>query len=183
MKRFLLICAILVLVVGCVPPWIKTGGLYVSPDQNVSVDLPEGWMRLNTKDYMLITRDGVLLEYILIERINVQDDLKYTKKKFRKGMLPQELAEVITDNIKLNQDVLNLKVTSNKPSKIAGHKGFKVVLTYRDKNKLEYKSIYYGFMEDEWFYGIRYDAPQRHYYKKHLKTFAKVLGSLKLANN
>ena len=183
MKRYLLLCAIIVLIVGCVPPWVRTGGFHVAPAQNMSMELPDGWMRLNTDEYMLITRDGIMLQYILVERINVQDELKHTKKKFRKGMLPQEQAKVITDNISSGQDVMNLKVRSNKPAKIAGHKGFKVVLTYRDKNKLAYKSIYYGFMEGDWFYGVRYDAPQRHYYKKHVKTFAKVVGSLKLAEN
>ena len=182
MKRYLLIIAVVVLITGCLP-WARTGGLHVAPAQGISVDLPDGWMRLNTDDYLLVTRDGVLLEYIMVERIHVEDELTHTKKKFRTGMLSQEQAGVITDNISSNQDVMNFKVISNKPAKIAGHKGFKVVFTYRDTNKLKYKSIYYGFMEGELFYGVRYDAPLRHYYKKHLKTFAKVLGSLKLVKN
>ena len=63
------------------------------------MDLPDGWMRWNTRDYFLITRDGVDLQYIMVEKINVKDTLKHTKKKFRKGMLPSEAAEVILDNI------------------------------------------------------------------------------------
>jgi len=56
-----------------------------------------------------------------------------------------------------------------------------MTFTYKDKRGLEYKSLYYGFMKGEWFYGIRYNAPQRHYYEKELKTFRKFVESLRVA--
>ena len=181
MKRSLLICVILVFVAGCVP-WIRTGGLYSAPAQNVVVELPDGWMRLNSNDYLLITRDGVMLEFILIEKIFVDDALKHTKKKFRRGMLPQELAEVILDNIGSNQNNLKLNVISNVPQKISGHSGFKATFTFNNKDGLKYKSIYHGFMSGDYFYGIRYNASQRHYYARELETFKRVVASLKLSS-
>jgi hypothetical protein len=168
---------------GCIGlPWVKTDGPYVAPPQNVSVELPKGWMRHNSKKHLLVTRDGPRLQYILVERIHVDAKLKHTKKKFRKGMLPQELAEVIIDHCSANENVLNFKVKSNKPTKINGHSGFRLLFTYKDGDDLKYKSLYYGFMEQEWFYGIRYNAPERYYYDKELKTFKEVLASLELAN-
>jgi len=181
MKRSFLICVIIVFVAGCVP-WIRTGGLYSAPAQNVTVELPDGWMRLNSDDYLLITRDGVMLEYILIEKIYIEDNLRHTKKKFRRGMLPQELAEVILDNIGSNQNNLKIKVISNVPQKISGHSGFKAIFTFNNKDGLKYKSIYSGFMSGDYFYGVRYNASHRHYFARELETFKRVVASLKLSS-
>ena len=139
-------------------------------------------MRLNSDDYLLITRDGVMLEYIIIEKIYVEDNLRHTKKKFRRGMLPQELAEVILDNIDSNQKNLKFKVISNIPQKIGGHSGFKAIFTFNNEGGLKYKSIYYGFMSGDYFYGIRYNASQRHYFARELETFKHVVASLRLSS-
>ena len=179
MRRFLLLSAILILVVACVP-WVITGGPYVSPRQNISVELPEGWMRENTDEYLFITRDGPRLQYIMVETIHVDAELKHTKKKFRRKMLPQELAEVIIDQTNSNQEVLNFKVKLNKPTKIKGNPGFKLLYTYKDKDGLRFKCLYYGFLKGEWFYGIGYNAPSRYYFKKELEAFKKVLKSFQL---
>jgi hypothetical protein len=182
MKRLLLLCVIITLIAGCFSlPWVKTEvGSYAVPAQHVSAELPGGWMRLNTDDCLFITKDGPMLEYIMVQRIQCNSELKHTKKKFRPGMLPNEVADIIIDNNRLNEDVLNLKVESNRPAKIDGHSGFELTFTYKDSDGLEYKSLYYGFLEGEWFYGIRYNAPQRHYYQKEIKTFEKFLGTLKV---
>ena len=46
---------------GCVTlPWQPTAGLYSSPAENFAVELPQGWMRLNSNEDLLITRDGTV---------------------------------------------------------------------------------------------------------------------------
>src|SRR5512133_1580370 len=92
-KNVLLLIVCMFLLNGCAP-WVRTGGPYEATRENVALDLPDGWMRLNNDDYLLLTRDGVLLQSILVQNINVKDSLKHTKKKFRKGMLPLEASEV-----------------------------------------------------------------------------------------
>jgi hypothetical protein len=177
MKRYLLI--VLLFVVGCAA-WVKVGGLYQSKPHNFSAELPNGWMRLNTRDRLHITRDGVLLQNIMIERLNIEKPLEHTKKKFSKDMLPQEVAEVVLDNISSDQTVLNFEVEENIPARISGFPGFKVVFTYKNKDGLRLKSISYGFVTNEWFYGIRYTAAHRYYFDKDLKTFERVFESFKL---
>lgn len=178
MRRFFLYLILLFL--SSCAPWIRTGGPYTATAQNVVVNLPDGWMRLNTDEFLFVTRDGENLQYVIVQNIHVDDELKHTKKKFRKGMLPLEAAEVIIDNISSNQDVLNLEVKENKAAKLCGHPAFRAVLTYKNRDGLKIKSIYYGFMEGEWFYGIRYAAPQRYFFEKDIKNFEKVAASLKL---
>lgn len=177
MKRFLLI--LLLFVAGCAP-WAKVGGLYTSKPHNFSVELPAGWMKFNTRERLYTTRDGVLLQNIIIERLNIEKPLEHTKKKFSKDMLPQEVAEVILDNISSDQTVLNFEVIENIPARISGFPGFKVVFTYKNKDGLRLKSILYGFIDNEWFYGIRYTAALRYYFDKDRKTFEKVFESFRL---
>lgn len=180
MKRPLLLLAIFLLLLGGCAPWYPTGGPYQAKPQNVSLDLPSGWMRQNRRDILLVTRDGALLQNILVETIHVRDSLKFTKKKFAQGMLPQEQSEIILDNMTSNQDFRNLKVLENKPAKVAGIPGFRLLLSFEDEDGLAYRRIYYGFMEGEWFYGIRFTAPRRHYFDRDRKKFEKSVASLKL---
>ena len=51
-------------IAGCVTgPWSQVGGLFNPTPLNFSVDLPQGWMKSNaSKDLLLITRDGMLLQ-------------------------------------------------------------------------------------------------------------------------
>ena len=177
MKKILLI--ILALTMGCAP-WVQVGGLYKTESRNFSVELPKGWMQWNKGDDLLITRDGVLLQNIQIIRLNIEEPLKHTKKKFSKDMLPQEAAEVILDNIASDQAVLNFELVENNPIKISGIPGFRAVYTYKNKDGLKIKSIYCGLITDKWFYGLSYNAAQRYYFDKDIQTFEKVVESFKL---
>lgn len=177
MRRVLLI--VFLIITGCAP-WMKVGGLYTSKPHSLSVELPNGWMRFNTRKCLYITRDGVLLQNIIIERLNAEKVLKHTKKKFAKGMLPQEAAGIVLDSISSDPRVLNFEVMENVPARISGFPGFRVVFTYKNKGGLRLKSIFYGFIADEWFYSIQYTAALRYYFDKDFGTFKKVLESLKL---
>lgn len=179
MKRYGVIFLIFVLMAGCAP-WTQVGGLYRNESDNFIVDLPQGWMKLNQEKYLLITRDGVLLQNIQILRHKIEEPLKYTKKKFSKEMLPQEASEIILDDIATNPNHLNVAVVENIPVTISGMPGFKTTYTFKNKDGLTLKSIYCGFIAGDWFYGINYNAPQRYYFDKDLKTFEKVVESFRL---
>ena len=176
-KRFLLV--ILIFLAGCAP-WMKVGGAYKDTESNFSVELPQGWMRLNTTKYLLITRDGPILQRIIIERDNIDEPLKYTKKKLHENMLPQEVAEVIIDDISSSGALLNFDLIENVPVTICGRSGFKIVFTHKNREGLNFKSIHSGFMARKYVYSIRYTAPIRHYFQKDIDTFEKVLGSFEL---
>lgn len=178
-KKILLSILAFLVLSGCAQ-WVRTGGPYVSQTRNIKVVLPEGWMRLNTDEFIYLTRDGSLLQNILIEAFQVDETLKHTKKKLRRGMLPIEASEVIIDNIGSDQNITALKVKENKSARLNGRQGFRAVLEYKNQDGLRIKTVYYGIMQGEWFYGIRYTAPERHYFDKDIKTFEKVVGSIKL---
>jgi hypothetical protein len=133
----------------------------------------------NTK-YLLVTRDGVLLQNIIINRFDIGEELAYSKKKFRQDMLPHEQAELMADNFSANPDVLNFKLLENRPMSISGHKGFRLVFTFKNKDGLRLKSIYNGFMIDNWFYFIRFNAAARFYFDRDVGEFEKAFSSFKL---
>jgi len=178
-----LLLTTLLVATGCATaPWVPAGGAYASSADHYTIDLPQGWMRWTQDEdgRLVVTRDGVLLQLIMIERLRVGESLKHTKKKLAKGMMPQEVAEVLLDNFGSNKDISGVEVKDNRPITISGKPGFWTVFTYKTKDDLRLRVVYCGVLDGEWFYGIRYAAPQRHYFDKDLKTFETVLRSFRL---
>ncbi len=169
---------LLLLPLAACAPWAQAGGVYRTTAY--TTELPAGWMRSNTVDYLLITRDGLFLQYITIVERDVDAAFKYTKKTLRRGMMPQEAAEVLLDDLALNTNFTNLDVQENRPAKVSGAPGFKAVFVYKDADGLRYKTAYYGVVKGDRFYGIRYTAPARHYFEADLRTFESVVASLQL---
>src|SRR5438309_10105825 len=66
------------------------------------LDLPQGWMRANQEVTVVATRDGPMLQVITVERRQVGKPLRHTKKTVIAGMMPQEAAEVIADDLVSN---------------------------------------------------------------------------------
>ena len=166
---------------GCVSvPWQPAAGVYTSPGENFAVELPQGWMRLNAKEDLLVTRDGILLQHMVVERAPVDQPLKSTKKTLARGMQPQAVAEVIIDNFMSSERMLDVKVQENRPVQVAQYRGFRLVYTHRDKSGLRFKTVLHGFLAGDVFYSIRYTAAERYYFAKDLPTFEHVLASFRL---
>ena len=169
---------------GCVTvPWHPTSGPYTSESDHFAVDLPKGWMRLNSEHDLLITRDGLLLQHVLIERGRVDQPLKNTKKVITRDMQPQALAEVILDNIMSSERTLDVKVKENRPVQIGRQRGFRLVYSHRDKNGLRSRTVLLGFLNGADFYLLRYTAAERYYFAKDLSTFEQMVASFKLVRS
>ena len=108
---------------GCAP-WVQVEGPYRMDSQAYEVSLPAGWRRATTvSDSLLLTRDGVGLQYIRIERVGVDNELTHTKKKFAERMSPQDVAEVELDEVRSDQGMRNFELVENTPSQVAGFPG------------------------------------------------------------
>lgn len=181
MKKLILLLLFTMLLSSCAP-WTRMGGNYTAQEQNLVLDLPDGWMRWNqnTRDFLFLTRDGAALQSITIESIPATAQFKHTKKKLRTGMLPLEAAEVILDNIASNPKIQGLEIIENRSAKIDNHPGFRAVFTFKNSDGMKVKGVVYGFMQGEWLYSIKYTAAQRHYFDRDLKLFEKVAASARL---
>lgn len=172
-----LLCALVFFIAGCAT-WAKVGGPYLNNSEMYSADLPWGWMKYKGKD-LIITRDGVFLEDIIIKRVNVKEKLEHTKKRFIKGMLSEEIAEIEMDDIIADSDVCNFELAENIPVIISGQNGFKLVYSFCNKEGLKYKCIHYGFGYGDWVYSLFYTACSAYYFDKNLKDFDSVIQSFK----
>lgn len=168
---------------GCISlPWVPAEEVYESRSHGYRVQLPQGWVRY-TQDRdqdLLVTRDGPQLQLIFIERVPVDQPLRNTKKRLAKGMIPQEAAEVLLDNMASNDKITAFAVKENAPARLAGKPGFKATVTYKTRDGLGMRSIVYGTLAGESLYVVRYMAPQRHYFEKDLAAFEKVARSFAL---
>lgn len=182
MYRILIYMIAAVLLSGCIKSaWTNTtSATYFAQSQNISLELPLGWMISGRDDILLVTRDGERLQHILAGVINVDDELSYTKKKFRRGMVPLEQAEVLFDNMASNPNMNAFTVEKKKPARVDGHEAFRADFTFKDGNGLLYRGIQYGFMQNNIFYSIRFVAPNRHFFNRDKAKFEASVKTVKL---
>jgi len=138
------------------------------------------WTDSDDDDKTIITKDGMFLEFIEIRNRDFEGDDQFTKKKLSAEMAPRELAEIILDEWVTRGDFTNMTVHENKPVTISGIPAFRAVLSYREHCGLLHKVVYCGFIKDDKYFSIWYEAPARHYFDKYLPVFEKVVQSFKL---
>ena len=181
MKKAIITSLSLMLLFGGCATWVAVGGKHSQSSQNFEVELPDGWRKFNmAQDKVLITRDGLALQQIQIMRRSVDTEFPFTKKKLTKEMLPQEISEVLMDNIRSNPNIANQQFISDTPAQVGGQPGLKLVYTFQTKGGLTKKGIIYCILLDNWCYEILYEAPERHYFTKDLPAFNQVKESFRL---
>jgi hypothetical protein len=162
------------------PRWVPAGE-YTPPSSKYSVRFPEGWMRASDQDSVLASRDGILLQHIRVRVVETGKPLGGTRKTLSRGMLPQEVAEVVRDGIASARGMQGMTLIENVPAELAGHPGFKLVLAYKDADGLKMKAVVYGALIGDSLYEVTYRAPERHYFERDLAALERVRGSLKVA--
>lgn len=161
--------------------WVPVGGKYVSNDSFFEVELPAGWRRAySTRDGLTMTRDGLSLQSVRIVREPFDKELPFTRRKLEKNMLPQEVAEIIIDNFRSNQNISNFQVGENQPATVGGYPGFKIIYSYQAKENLKKQGIHYGALIDQWLYRVFLEAPARHYFPRDLSILERVKDTFKV---
>lgn len=168
---------------GCATlgPWTElTLGNYRDNTLGFATTVPSGWMRYNYADYFLITRDGLLLNRISVERRDPHKPLEFSKKTFDLNMLPQDLAELEIDNLKSNTNFSQFTLLQNKPTLIDTHEACFLEYTYVTEDGLRVRGKHIDLFHKKWVYRITYEAAQQHYFDASLKDFNCFLESFKL---
>jgi hypothetical protein len=153
------------------------------PDADFSVDIPDGWWKPEYTSKYLLTKDGPYLQYVLIQQRPLNKPFRNTKKKIRGGMLPQEAAGIIIDELASDRYLMNFSVIENAPATVDGHAGFKILFIYKDKKGSQFKTLYYGFISGNSFYNLRYSAAARHYFEKDVASFEQIVSSFQRVND
>jgi len=95
-------------------------------------------------------------------------------------MLPQEAAEVLADEMLSDQNLRRLQIIENAPAKVNGLEGFKLMFTYADAEGRTYKTVYYGFLQADFLYSLRFTAAGNEYFERDVDTFHAMLQSFRI---
>ncbi|MCU0558657.1 MAG: hypothetical protein MUD16_00485 [Desulfobacterales bacterium] len=151
------------------------------PAYNFNAALPEGWKTIDSDDPMLfMTKDGGYKQFVLIRERPLSEPFQFTQRSMRKGMMPEEAAEIVVSEIISDTNIRNFSLLERTPARVAGLSGFRLTFIYTDADGFNFKTIYYGVISGDSFFNIRYAATQEEYFEKDLKTFEMVLESFKL---
>jgi len=142
--------------------------------------VPPGWMRFNLEHYFIMTKDGTVLDSILVERHPIKKKIEFTKREYFSEMTPEDLADIEIDNFKANGDLDKFEVVKNKPVRIDQYDGFYFEYTCVAKGGLKKRGFHYGFLNKDWVYRIRYEAASQYYFPKYKSDFEQFIGSLKM---
>lgn len=175
------------LLAGCITdegPWRPVGGLYDSGNwfgPRVSMPLPPDWMKRNrVEDGLVATRDGFNLQTIAITRVDPGKALAHTKKQVAKGMRPDELAEVLLDDLRASGVANGLAVLDTRPLVIGGSPGFRTTVAFKDSWGMKVKMVICGTIVGDRGFRITYVAPARHYFDKDLATFDQAVAAFQI---
>jgi hypothetical protein len=166
-------------------PWDPIrGGRYDSGSwfsARFALDLPDDWMMLNfVENGLVATRDGFNIQMIRVRKIKFGEDLPHTKKKVLEHMAPQDLAEVLLDDLRTDGTANALKVLETRPATIAGGKGFRTTVAFKDGHGLRHKAVLCGVMAEGRAWQVSYVAPARHFFDRDLKAFDAAVASLRI---
>lgn len=180
MKNRIFICVVLAVALAACA---HTGS---KPPTSFNAALPEGWRTIDTDEPMLfMTKDGGYKQFIMIRERPLSDPFVFTQRTMYSGMLPEQAAELVVNEIIADTNISNFSLLENLPARIAGHSGFRLTFLYTDADGFIFKTIYYGFIRGTTFYNIRYgateDPTRENYFERDLKTFQQVFESFKLA--
>lgn len=165
---------------GCAP-FTAIGGKLALSHQGFEVDLPQGWYQAReVGDALLVTKDGLPLQFIRIERVSVEDQPPHSKKKFTARMPANDAAEIEVQDLGSSPDLFNFELLDNNPGSIGGKQGFKLAYTWKTNDGLRLKRVHYGFVDGKWVYRLIYQAAARHYFDRDLPTFERVRESFRL---
>ena len=99
---------------------------------NFSIDIPEGWWRVKTDKYLVITKDGAFKHYIFIQERPLLLPFKNTGKTLQPTHLPNEVAQIIVDELNADPNLTQLQMIENIPATVAGRPGFQLTFLYTD---------------------------------------------------
>ncbi len=139
-------------------------------------------MELNSTDYLLISKDGPFLQYMFAQRRQMDQPFQHSKIRLQKGMTPEEAAKVLLNEFTSDHSLYGLEVTAQSLVEIGGHQGFRIQFSYENQTGPRIKTIYYGFLDGDSFYNIRYSAAERYYFDKDVEVFFQFVKSFRVGN-
>lgn len=178
--RFLTLLGALVMLGGCESVWEPATANHHAKKMGVTADLPEGWTRFTQTEGVALTREGPLLQSIVITRKPYGTDLEHTDRTVTKDMLPHEAAQVIVDAMAADSENKKFEVVQNRPAEVDGRPGFRIDVRYKTEGDPMTQESIYGVLTEESYIIASYKAPERYYHERSMNDFESTIASLKI---
>jgi hypothetical protein len=177
------ICACLWLCSGCAPSWKLAGQLERCGAGGYAVAPPQGWMIFKKGSTMLLSKHGVPLEYMYVGRMKYKEPLSNTTMSYDSSMLPHELAEVASGNLRSNPSVTRAHIVELSSRRIDDIDATRVVFTYKTQSNVTKKALVYLFLLGPWTYELSFCAAERYYFDYGAAAFDSLTSSFKLSKS
>jgi len=142
--------------------------------------VPKRWkMAKSIDNAVLLTRDGLWLQFVRFSETPVEEGLSFTRKNLTHRMLPEEVGEVVVDALRLNPRISNFHVLEAGEAEVAGKPVFRVVYSYRSETDITKKGIYLALLINDQYYSLQFQAPARHYFETARPVFEEIRESLR----
>ncbi len=169
-----------IFIVGC-SAFRAVGGKLALPYEGYGVDLPQGWYQARgVTETLLLTKDGLPLQFIRIERVAIESEPSHTKKKFTQSMSPEQAAEIEVDALRATPEVIDFEVLESTPATVAGRRGFRLLFGWKTRDGMRLKRLHYGLLDGKWVHRLVFRAAARYYFDRDLATFERIRESFRL---
>lgn len=166
------------LVTACAPKWQVIDKSDKSREElNLSFTVPKGWylfskvgqnlcyLCLRNEDTILITKDFVSLNFIVLARFDLDEKLQPLDKKLDPNDTMFEIAEDIGNNLKqLGYFKKKFKIITVTPHSFLGRDGFELMVQFNNPDGLPYKMLIVGTIIDNYLYTAKLSAPAYYYF-------------------
>jgi len=171
------------LLAGCATTWARID----DADRNYQhaqyrATLPAGWLRLESDDSLILSRDGILVQHIGIQFKTHAEAFEKIKKTSSPSMLPSELAALAIAEFKATQEegLPSLEILHNRPVEMAGRTGFDLHLRYKTDTGLNMDMLLRGIVAESGYYLVEFSAPSLHYFQRDRQHFESFAASLQV---
>lgn len=182
-KHLALALATLLVAAGCTTTpggWAYLEGEQRADEIALSADVPKGWSRWQSNKDITLTKDGLLLQMILINRTEYGAPYENTDLTIQPGMTPLDASQIIVEDMQANQKLRNIEILNNRPATVAGYDGLRIEVTYKNDDNLKVHEIVYVALAPDSYVVARCRAPDRHYIEIVSGDFERVVASIKL---
>jgi len=158
------------------------GEPFQSKSGGYAIEFPAGWKCAGSGKDSNASRDGYGLDAISVEVRKHKNAFRAIKKGSSEQALPQELAELLVDDIKAQGGNEGIEVLASEPAELGGRPAFRLHLRTRvviDVGALDYEQIIVGTATPDGLVLVAYRAPSLHYFAAHRQDFETALASFR----
>lgn len=160
--------------------WVSQQGENRADKIALSAEVPEGWSRWRSDSDITLTKDGMLLQMVRINRTPYGTPYENSNLTIQPGMTPLDASQIIVEDMQANQEMRSLELIDNRPATVAEHPGLRIECTYKNEDNLTVHEIAYVGLTPDSYVVARCRAPDRHYIETISGDFERIVDSIKL---